>query len=98
MRSGGAGLRKAGQLLQPLLFQPSCLVYHHWGLPPRRTELGGRAVPAIAGRYQRLHLRVHRFGERAAVVNLAPSEAKTCQGNLARALAEEDARLSLIHI
>ena len=46
----------------------SLAVYNHWGLPPRLTELGGRAVPAISGRYQRLHLRVHRFGERARVV------------------------------
>ena len=36
------------------------------GLPPRLTERGGRAVPAIV-LYQLLHLREDRFGERARV-------------------------------
>ena len=36
------------------------------GHPPRLTERGGRAVPAIV-LYQLLHLRVDRFGVRARV-------------------------------
>ena len=60
--AGGGGSAQSGSVSCCSLCCFSAAVYHHWGLPPRLTELGGRAAPAISGRYQRLHLRVHRWG------------------------------------
>ena len=72
--AGGGWSAQSGSVSCCSLCCFSLAVHHHWGIPPRLTELGGLAVPAIAGRYQRLHLRVHRSGVRAAVVTLPPQD------------------------